>query len=141
MMKHLVQAAAVFTALIIGTPALAGGLSLTVDGVRNNKGSVLVMVFDNAAAYDKLDWQRAVQYAEIPARKGRVSHSFPDLTGGPYAVLVFHDENGDQDLNFSGDRVLEGVGVSGTARDTWSPSFAEAAVPPGNIAVRLFYEP
>ena len=141
MMRNLMRPAVLAAAMAMTSPAFAGGLNVTVDGVRNNKGSVVVLVFDSEDAYNRLDWQNAVQYAELPSRTGRLSHAFPDLTQGPYAVLVFHDENGDQDLNFRGNRVLEGVGASGSATSTWSPTFAQAAVEPGNVTVRIFYDP
>lgn len=102
-------------------PALAGGLNLSIDGVRNAKGSVLALVFADATAFDQLDWYSAVQYADIPARTDRVSHRFPDLEEGPYAVFVFHDENGDQDLNYSEQRLLEGIGATGVTTSTPIP--------------------
>ena len=121
------------------TPAFAEGLNLTVDGVRNAQGSVIVLVFDNQRAYDHLDWRKAVEYADIPAHTGRVSHSFPNLNAGPYAIFLFHDENGDQDLNYTNERFLEGVGASGATTATSEPNFAEASVMPGDVTVRLFY--
>ena len=127
-------------AVSAAAPAAAQGLNLTVDGIRNAKGSVLVLVFDDARAFEQLDWMNAVQFADIPARSGRVSHRFADMTGGPYAVFVLHDENGDQDLNYSGERLLEGIGATGVTTSTPYPNFAQAAVWPGNVSVRLYYD-
>lgn len=129
--------AALFTT---AAPAMAQGLTLTIEGVRNAKGSVIVMVFDKAGAYNSLDWSGAVDLADIPARPGRLTHRFADLKAGPYAVLLFHDENGDRDLNFSGDRLLEGIGASGVTAANAYPAFADAAVPPGSVTVRLHYD-
>lgn len=127
-------------ATAIATPAVAGGLNLTIDGIRSAKGSVLALVFDDATAFDQLDWYSAVQYADIPAQAGRVSHRFPDLEGGPFAVFVFHDENGDQDLNISGKRVLEGIGATGATTSTPYPTFSQAAVTPGDVTVHIYYD-
>lgn len=132
--------AGIATLFTMAAPALAQGLTLTIEGVRNARGSVIVMVFDKAGAYNALDWSRAVDLADIPARPGRLTHRFADLKGGPYAVLLFHDENGDRDLNFSGDRLLEGIGASGVTAANAYPAFADAAVPPGPVTVRLHYD-
>ncbi len=140
MIRNLAHIAAIVAAAAVATPALAGGLNLTVEGVRNAKGSVLALVFDNANAFDQLDWSSAVQYADIPAQAGRVSHRFPDLEGGPYAVFVFHDENGDQDLNTSGKRVLEGIGATGVTSLIPYPAFSQAAVAPGDVTVHIYYD-
>lgn len=140
MMKTLKRIAAVAAASMIATPALADGLNLTVDGVRNANGSVIVLVFDQKRAFEELNWRNAVQYADIPARAGSLSYSFPDLTAGPFAIFVFHDENGDQDLSYKNERFLEGVGASGATESMPEPTFTEASVMPGDVAVRLFYD-
>ena len=76
----------------------------------------------------------------IPARTVRVAHNFGGLAKGPYAIFLFHDENGDEDLNFSGERPLEGIGVSGADAPASEPGFAEASVAPGTVTVRIFYD-
>ena len=140
MKRHLTPTLAAVAAISTATPAMAEGLNLTVEGIRNANGSVLVPVFDNAPAFEQLDWTNAVQFADIPARSERVSHRFADMTGGPYAVFVLHDENSDQDLNYSGERLLEGIGATGVTQSTPYPTFAQASVWPGNVSVRLYYD-
>ncbi len=140
MMKTLKRIGAIAAATMIATPALADGLNLTVDGIRNANGSVVVLVFDEKRAFERLKWRKAVHYADVPARVGSVSHSFPDLTAGPYAVFVFHDENGDEDLNYNAERFLEGVGASGATEETPEPTFSEASVMPGDVTVRIYYD-
>ncbi len=140
MMKALKQISAVAAVTMIATPALADGLNLTVDGVRNTNGSIIVLVFDKKRAFEQLNWRNAVQYADIPARTGSLSYSFPDLTTGPYAIFVFHDENGDRDLNYNDERFLEGVGASGATASIPEPTFAQAAVTPGDVTVQIHYD-
>lgn len=140
MTKTLKRIACLAAAMTIATPALAGGLNLTVDGVRNTNGSVIVLVFDKERAFERLSWRKAVQYADIPAQAGSLTHNFADLTAGPYAIFVFHDENGDEDLNYNNERLLEGVGASGATTQTSEPTFAEASVMPGDVTVRIFYD-
>jgi len=140
MTRYLTLSAGLIAALVFASPAIAGGLNLTVEGVRNADGTVQVLIFDDARSFERLRWQNAVGYAEIPAQTGDISQDFPDLRRGPYAVFVFHDENGDQDINTSGDHLLEGVGASGAGSDASELSFRDAAVDPGEVAVRLYYE-
>lgn len=136
----LLRTGALVAALMSATTAQAGGLNLMVDGLRNANGAVVVLVFDDKTAFEQLDYRNAVDYAVIEARPGQVTHSFPDLTSGPYALFVYHDENGDMDVNFQGQRLLEGIGASGAPTATSYPGFAEAAVPPGDVTVRVFYD-
>ncbi|WP_299356766.1 DUF2141 domain-containing protein [uncultured Shimia sp.] len=133
------------TALVIGTgfvPGLAAaeGLALTVEGLRNGKGKVMVVVFDNAAAYNAFDYMNAVDYAEIPARKGQVTHHFKTMTKGPYAIVLFHDENNDDDLNYTDTHLLEGLGASGAPNPEDEPTFGQASVFPGKVTVHVHYD-
>lgn len=129
-----------FAAIALATPALPDGLDVTVDGVRNAKGNILIVVFDDANAYNTLNIWKAADYAEIPAREGQVRHEFSGLTKGPYAVFLFHDENGDEDLNATATRLLEGVGASGAPNPQDEPDFAAASVWPGTVLVRVHYD-
>ncbi len=140
MMRDLTLSAGLIAALTFASPAIADGLNLTVQGVRNTQGSVQVLIFDDAKSFERLRWQNAVGYAEIPAQVGNISQDFPELRRGPYAIFVFHDENEDQDLNTSGERLLEGVGASGSSPDASELDFRDAAVRPGDVTIRLFYD-
>lgn len=140
MITHLVPLALLATTLLAGTNASAEGLTLTIENVRSDRGSIIVLVFDDSRDFDRLDYMRAVDYADVPARPGQVDVSFPRLADGPYAVFLFHDENGDQDLNYSGERLLEGAGATGAPNPDDLPSFEEASVFPGNATVILHYQ-
>lgn len=139
MKPRLVIATAMGAALSMASPALASGLSVAVEGIRNDAGQIIIFVFDDARAYAAGDYWRAADYASIPAQAGSVEHAFPELNAGPYAVFVFHDENGDDDLNYTATEYLEGVGVSGASAERHEPTFQEASVPPGQVVVPLFY--
>jgi len=120
-------------------PEPHGGLEVVAQGVRNSDGDIIFMVFDDAEALRLYDYEQAVGYAEIPASSGAVQAGFPDLNEGPYAVTLFHDENGDRDFNMAGDLPLEGYGTSGAKGPYDEPSFAQAAVDPGHVAIEVHY--
>ncbi|WP_052269641.1 DUF2141 domain-containing protein [Leisingera sp. ANG-M6] len=136
-MTRFLTLAAVLT--VLSSPASAEDLRLTIDGIRNSQGNILIAVFSEAKAYETLDFWQAEAFAAVPARPGSTAHAFPELTAGPYAVVLFHDENGDEDLNFNGDKQLEGIGVSGASSPQDEPGFAEASVGPGNTTIHVFY--
>lgn len=131
---------AVLVVLGLPIPTMADGIALTVEGLRNDRGTVLVAVFDRARAFDRLQFEQAVDVAEIPARRGQVLHQFAGLNAGPYAIFLFHDENGDEDLNHRGNHLLEGVGATGAPNPEDDPDFAQASVSPGPVTVRIHYD-
>ena len=117
------------------------GLMLNIHRVRNDKGAVSILIYDDANAFARGDYTRAVGYAEVKAASGTVRAEFPDLTGGPYAVFVFHDENGDSDFAMRGQYPEEGYGHSNSRGAFEAPPFGVAAVPPGTVEIRMHYIP
>ena len=115
------------------------GLQVEITHVRNDQGKVIVLVFDDEGAYNEYDYNRAVAYAETAASTGTVEARFPELDAGPYAIALWHDENGDYDLNMDGDIPLEGYGTSGAKTMYDEPTFRQASVNRGRVAVRMFY--
>ena len=63
--------------LFLGGAAVAQGLTLTIDNIRNNKGKIVVLVFDSAKGFDNLDENLAIDYAEAQAKKGWLRITFP----------------------------------------------------------------
>lgn len=115
------------------------GLSIEVTGLRNASGRVIILVFDEDGAFADFDYRKAVGYDEVEAIGGAVKAAFADLKTGPYAVMVFHDENGDRDLNLDGELPLEGFAISGAADAYDEPSFRQAAVASGAVTMELHY--
>ena len=114
-------------------------LSVEIAGLRNGSGDVIVLVFDDREAFEAFDYRKAVGYEEVKAVAGAVAVAFPDLKTGPYAVTVFHDENGDRDLNMEEQIPLEGYATTGAVDAYDSPSFRQAAVAAGPVRLDLYY--
>ena len=119
---------------MLGTP-----LKVTIQGVRNDKGSVVVMVFDDRSAYQAYDVTNAAGYRELPAEVGQVSVEFPTLVSGPYVAAAFHDEDGNLDLTMSGEIPLEGYATSGALDAYHMPTFTEALMAGGEVKLQLYY--
>ena len=87
-------------------------IELAINGVRNSKGTLRVLVFAQADGFPS-EVEKAVFKADVPANTS-VSLSIPDLKlGEEYAFTVMHDEDnsGKLSTNFLG-IPKEGIGLS-----------------------------
>lgn len=108
---------------------LAAALVVTVHGVRNGEGRIVLAVCEEAA----YPAGRCAVRTSAPAAEGAVRVTVPDVPPGTYALRVYHDENGNGQL----DRNLlgipwEGFGFGNDAPVRMTPpSFRDAAVTVG----------
>ena len=73
-------------------------LKLEISGLRNNKGFVLIAIFNSELGFpDKKEL--AVKKIRIPAQAGIISYDVNDLVPGTYALALIHDENDNQRLD------------------------------------------
>jgi uncharacterized protein (DUF2141 family) len=118
--------------LAMAASASAATVQVRIDGVTSDKGMVQVAVCDEA------NFRKDCQLtATVPARKGFVMADVPNVPAGTWAVLAYHDENGNKklDTNFVG-MPKEGYGFSNGAKATFGPpSFKDAAIPVGEEKV------
>ncbi len=117
------------------------GLVLNIHRIRNDKGAVIILIYDDAYAFARGDYTRAAGFAEVEAASGTVRAEFPFLTSGPYAVFVFHDENSDSNFAMRGRYPEEGYGHSNSRGAFEAPPFDVAAVGPGTVDIRMHYIP
>jgi uncharacterized protein (DUF2141 family) len=110
--------------LLLAHAAHAASVQVTVAGVRNNRGHVLVALCSRADFLrPHCPWKAAV-----PAAPGDVTAIIENVPPGTYAAQAFHDENDDGHLN----RTLlglprEGMGFSNDAPMHFGPPGFEAA--------------
>jgi uncharacterized protein (DUF2141 family) len=132
--------AALAVLLLVASPAAALDLKLIVAGVRSSTGSIMIGLYDSEAHYESalknasevglLNETSRLVGISMRAIRGTQSVVFTGLAPGPYAIIVFHDENdnGKLDTNFFGVPV-EGYGFSNNAKAIFgSPAFDEVAV-------------
>jgi uncharacterized protein (DUF2141 family) len=112
----------------LGEAPASGGIEVTVQGVRNGSGAILVSLFASPEGFPS-DYPRAAAVSRSDAAEGGVVARFDAVPVGRYAVAVLHDENGNEALDagvFGMPR--EGFGVSNNpALGLGPPSFADAA--------------
>ncbi len=106
--------------LILGACQAVFGqdLVVTVKNIRNNKGVLVIGLFDSERNFTKHPLK-----AESPkAMAGTMKIVFHDVNPGDYAISIFHDanENSVLDMNFIG-IPKEGFGFSNDAMGTFGP--------------------
>lgn len=92
-MKRLVLLASVLTAMFAAGSAAAqtAKLSVTVTGIGDVKGALMMALYDEAG-YGP---DTPVAPAMVPVTGKEVTYTFEGLKAGRYAVKMFHDVDGD----------------------------------------------
>jgi uncharacterized protein (DUF2141 family) len=122
-------------------PGRDGSLTISIEGLRETRGTVLVGLYDSAASFERAirlagdegflnDPERVAGAALRANDKRHAAVRFENLPPGRYAVILFHDENGNGklDKNFWG-VPIEPYGFSNDAQGTLGPpGFADAAL-------------
>jgi uncharacterized protein (DUF2141 family) len=121
-----------------------GNLSIRVDGLKNQKGQICLSIFSSSQGFPG-NSKRALKAQCLKVTETPQTVTFPNLKAGNYAVAIFHDANGDNNLNSN---VLgiptEGFGFSQNPRiRTGAPKFGDSAVlvagSSTNIQIQLQY--
>ena len=123
-MRHILSA---LFASVLPALACAGDLTVRIEHIRNDHGSILAALYDSEASFMQQPSARAK--FKVKAAAGTVEYVFHDLPAGKYALSAFHDENdnGKLDKNFVG-YPREGYGFSNGARASGGPpGFSQAA--------------
>ena len=115
-------------ALILGCAApLAHAAMLTVslDGAKPGGGPLVVLVFTGADGFPKE--ARASSRHVLPT--GQTTLALDNLPPGPVAVMAYHDENANGELDrFLGMIPKEGWGLSNNPSVSGKPAFKDAAI-------------
>jgi uncharacterized protein (DUF2141 family) len=78
----------------------SGDLTLYIQGCRNDKGYLLVSLFNQSSGYPA-DAQKAFKKIRVPVKKGITVIEWKEIPEGNYAIAVLHDENEDGKMNTS----------------------------------------
>jgi uncharacterized protein (DUF2141 family) len=115
----------VFFTLALSGAAGAAELTVTVDGFDRTGGQLMVGLFDSEASYNGDAERRAG--ARQAVSSDSVDVVFTGLEDGTYAIKLYHDENGNGEL----DRNMigipsEGYGFSNNPSSMGPPDFEAA---------------
>ncbi len=133
---------AILVLIGLAAPGAAANLEVSVSGLRSPEGRLKLMLFDREEGFRTEG--KARQVLALPAVVGAVTGVFRDLPPGRYAVIAYHDENGDEKLNLRfGMFPKEGYALSNNPKLSGPPRFKHAvfAVPEAGkrIAIHLDY--
>lgn len=112
-------------------PALLGAqnrLSITVEGVKTSRGKISVAVYNKPEGFLKFD--KVFKSDSSRAEKGTTQIDIDGLPGGEYALAIFHDENGNDELDTNWLGIpTESIGFSRARMKTFGPpSFRECVL-------------
>lgn len=108
-------------------PAVAAELEVQVKGIAHSQGDVRLALYSMPEGFRKED--RAFALKSLSARPGDISVSFPNIAEGRYAVIVYHDENANGQMDkFLGMVPTEGYGLTNNPEVTGPPQFDECAL-------------
>jgi uncharacterized protein (DUF2141 family) len=127
--------------LLLASGAVAGELRVSIDGLRSSDGTILIGLYDSAESFNRaIELSDKEGFLNDPNRVAGVAVKanaslaggvvLTNLQPGRYALILFHDENGNGrlDKNFWG-VPTEPYGFSNNAQGFLGPpSFEDAAM-------------
>jgi len=130
-MKAIITSVVTFSLLLTSffataqtTPEMkTEGTTITVTvPVKSDKGSVF-FALHNADTFMK----QGIQDLESPVKDGKATVTFKNVAPGDYAVLLFHDANGNKQMDFEPNGMpSEMYGVSNNVMNFGPPQWSDA---------------
>jgi uncharacterized protein (DUF2141 family) len=141
-MKYQIPAVLWLVVLAVSgvSPAIAGELAVTIDGVKKPSGTLVVTLMTEAG-WDRTE--KSIRVETVAAQsaidgKGRVTVKFADIPEVSYAVGVIHDENDNHKLDTGLMGIpKEGWGNSNNPKVWRKPYFSEVRVDVGAAPVPI----
>ncbi len=80
--------------------AAVGDITVVITGLRNDRGEVLISLYNRAEGFPR-DRSTTIRSAAVaPDTSGQVTTVFGELPHGDYAIAVLHDEDSSLDMTF-----------------------------------------
>ncbi len=120
----------IFLFLILPVVGIAqNSLSVEVHGVKNSDGKINVAVYNNSDDFLKFD--QVYKSDSAKANEGITHLQIDNLPKGEYALAIFHDENGNDELDTNWLGIpKEDIGFSNAKMKTFGPpSFKDCLFP------------
>lgn len=104
----------------VGDTSKTGTLTVSVTGLKSDKGSVRIALFNSEVSYAGKDDEQ-FRKAELAIHDGTAIAVFEQLPPGEYAVRLFHDKNGNGKLDKLMGVPVEDYAFSNNARGVMGP--------------------
>ncbi|WP_053002227.1 DUF2141 domain-containing protein [Kordia jejudonensis] len=104
-----------------------GTIKVNIKGIQSEKGQIVFMLFNKDEGFPK-EVNKAYKKGYVKEFSDTASYTFKDLPHGTYAIVIFHDENGDGKIesNFFG-MPKEPVGASNLTKRS-KPNFKKCSI-------------
>ncbi|PPR43447.1 MAG: hypothetical protein CFH21_00784 [Alphaproteobacteria bacterium MarineAlpha5_Bin11] len=113
--------------LILSCSKLLAHATIIIEGVEHNEGYIDVKIYINNENF--LKEEMAIESVRKKAVKGQNIIPLSKIHEGPFAIAVYHDENGDGKLNTGLFwRPKEGYAFSNNYTPKGPPSFKKAKI-------------
>ncbi|WP_299213359.1 DUF2141 domain-containing protein [uncultured Aquimarina sp.] len=105
----------------------SGNIQVNVNGIDSKKGQIVFMLFNTDEGFPK-EVNKAYKKGYVKQFSKSTSYTFENVPHGTYAVVIFHDENNDGEIesNFIG-MPKERVGASNLTKRS-KPNFKKCAI-------------
>ncbi|MEH6403717.1 MAG: DUF2141 domain-containing protein [Sneathiella sp.] len=126
-MNRIVMCLAAVSTSLLSMGAIAADLKVSIPNAKNNNGTISAALWNTANGFPDKGDPKLVRLDNVKA--GQNILIFKDIDPATYAISLFHDENGNSELdtNFLG-IPSEGYGFSNNATGSFGPaSFEDAA--------------
>ena len=124
--------------------AQAPTLQVNLTGIQHDRGSMRVGLYSDPKTFRKE--AQAVSIQQVPAQPGTATVSFSALPPGRYAIMAYHDEDGNGELNRRfGMFPTEGYGLSNNPVVSGPPAYEDSAFevvagePPTSVSIDIRY--
>ncbi|MGI9546063.1 MAG: DUF2141 domain-containing protein [Flavobacteriaceae bacterium] len=120
----------IYLILFLLIPVLAfsqNKLNIEVMGVPESEGNIRVAIYDTSETF--LSHEHVFKSESTVAKKGKTELSIDDLPDGEFAIALYHDVNGNDELDTNWLGIpKEAVGFSNAKMKTFGPpKFKECA--------------
>ena len=98
-------------------------ITVTIDKIANSKGHILLGLH-NENTFMK---GKGIQNAKAAINDGKCTYTFTDVEPGTYAIMVLHDANDNQQMDFAANGMpMEDYGTSNNVMTFGPPQFYNA---------------
>ena len=100
-------------------------LTVNLAQIKNDKGNIFVELYSDPATFRKS--AKAFKIIKTQAVEGTLAVTFDQLAAGTYAVLTYHDEDNNNEMNKRFGMIpTEGYGLSNNPKVMGPPSFKDS---------------
>lgn len=100
-------------------------LSVNLAQIKNDKGNLFVELYADPATFRKS--AKALKIMKTAATPGTATVTFDNLATGAYAVIAYHDEDGNNTMNKRFGMIpTEGYGLSNNPKVMGPPAFKDS---------------